>query len=224
MSGFEVNNMYGGTILSDTFKHYGLILQQPITTITDAAVGKGTSSSGIVMAAPFTQATSIGYPDIRNTLPTGTMSLFNPVDGGEFCGKYWYAPNAGTIYHLGQEYPKQSGYLDVFDGSGNLIWSALSAKNVPRITGIFQVTAQQLLDGISLNVGSNPYILMNTLPSLFAPGPQGTGVRGGVFGRYSNNTLQLWFGCWGRGGAYRNRIIEFLNGGTLSVYIFSFAG
>ncbi|AGY48125.1 hypothetical protein Presley_58 [Acinetobacter phage Presley] len=223
MSGFEVRNVLGEVIVSDTMKHLGIILEQDITTIDGAVVGTGTTMSNVVMAPSFIKTKYLGYPSLRNTLPDGTITLYKPIEGGEFAGQYWYGENQGKLVFLGEDYQKVSGYLDVYDEQGELLWSANSAKNVPRIVKAYQLDAETLIAGTTVDVGLNPYIIMNSFPSLFAPGPMGTAVRGALFGRYENGKLQLQFKAWGRGGEIHDNFKAFLNGGTLPVYIASFA-
>lgn len=42
----------------------------------------------------------------------------------------------------------------------------------------YQLTAENLLNGITLSIGSNVGILLNTLPSWFRPGPMNNLNRG----------------------------------------------
>jgi hypothetical protein len=46
----------------------------------------------------------------------------------------------------------QSGYLDVFDSSGSLIWSAASASSMPRVVGFFDVPANYDLQNNTLAI------------------------------------------------------------------------
>jgi hypothetical protein len=43
--------------------------------------------------------------------------------------------NAGSMIRTSRNIGMQSGYLDVFDSAGNLIWSAASASKMPRVVG-----------------------------------------------------------------------------------------
>jgi hypothetical protein len=59
----------------------------------------------------------------------------------------------------------QSGYLDVFDSAGNLIWSAASASKMPGLL-VFDVPANYDLQNntFALNLSFNPWILVNNCP------------------------------------------------------------
>jgi hypothetical protein len=46
---------------------------------------------------------------------------------------------AGMMIRTSRNAALESGYLDVFNGAGELIWSAVSASKMPRIMGFFDV-------------------------------------------------------------------------------------
>ncbi|MDC4563230.1 hypothetical protein ACT44I_07185 [Acinetobacter baumannii] len=219
MSGFEVSNDKGEIIVSDTYRHLGVNSVQVLDGGAPSSIG---ASSG--WAPSFIQTPSLVYPSFRNDLPKETLYILNLSEGTEFCGKYWHSVHNNNISFLSYDYTKTSGYLDVYDEQGNLIWSAISAKNVPRIVQTYQLTADNLLYGITLSIGFNVGILLNTLPSWFRPGPMNNLNRGGVFGRYSNGQLQLQFAAAAKLNDISSRIIENLGpNGTLPVHITSFA-
>jgi len=110
--------------------------------------------------------------------------------------------NAGSMVRTARNIPMQSGYLDVFDGSGNLIWSAASASKMPRVTSFFEVPAGFDFQNntISITPGFSPWILVNNCPGNLSDDGTVTGYSGIVFkwtgsqlqGRYISKNQRTW--------------------------------
>jgi hypothetical protein len=96
----------------------------------------------------------------------------------------------------------QSGYLDVFDTGGNLIWSAASASKMPRVVGFFDVPANYDLQNntLSVSLSFNPWILVNNCPGNLSDDGTVTGYSGIVLkwtgsqlqGRYISKNQRSW--------------------------------
>ncbi|MCP5581319.1 hypothetical protein NL290_27960, partial [Klebsiella pneumoniae] len=74
----------------------------------------------------------------------------------------------------------ESGYLDVMNGNGDLIWSAKSASRVPRVRGFIDLPANSPVDSqiVSFSPGFNPWILMNMVPGNISDDGESTGYSG----------------------------------------------
>lgn len=195
MEGFSVFNDRGELIIDSTIKNIGTVSTQPIGEI----IGWYNSS---VTNAPSWVDKDIGVtslPDMGGQVP---LTLLRPNDGACGCGETYYSKNAGDLIHLRNDYSIDTGYLDVFDADGNLIWSANSAAKVPRVTKVINVTAQQIKDGTSQFYIGNGCLMMNGLPCIMYPGPMGTLRVGGLFWRYTKSTgmLNVGWGYFGNAG------------------------
>ncbi|UYL86147.1 hypothetical protein [Acinetobacter phage vB_AbaM_CP14] len=180
MEGFNVFNDRGELIIDSTVKNIGTVAVQSIGTITP--------SQGAARPAWFVGDLGIPkLPVIDGKIP---LTLLRPNDGCGGCGESFYTAYGGDLIHLRQDYSVESGYLDVFDPSGNLIWSAISASKVPRVVNVINVTAQQIKDGVEVYIG-NSCIMMNGWPAIFYPGPMGTSRVGGIYWQYTKSTGML---------------------------------
>lgn len=74
-----------------------------------------------------------------------------------------YKPGQFEIIRTSRRNQLQKGYLNVYDGGGNLVWSDISAYDMPRITHLLQPSTN--IDNVveHIEVGYNPYILVNSL-------------------------------------------------------------
>ncbi len=110
--------------------------------------------------------------------------------------------NAGRMIRTTRNIGMQSGYLDVFDAGGNLIWSAASASKMPRVVGFFDVPASYDLQNntFAINLGFNPWILVNNCPGNLSDDGGATGYSGIALkwtgsqlqGRYISKNQRNW--------------------------------
>ncbi|MBX8911020.1 hypothetical protein, partial [Enterobacter ludwigii] len=110
--------------------------------------------------------------------------------------------NAGSMIRTARNISMQSGYLDVFDSAGTLIWSAASASRMPRVVGFFDVPANYDLQNntFSVSLSFNPWILVNNCPGNLSDDGTAVGYSGVVLkwtgsqlqGRYISNNQLSW--------------------------------
>ncbi|HDR2410165.1 TPA: hypothetical protein QCH83_002322, partial [Enterobacter bugandensis] len=110
--------------------------------------------------------------------------------------------NAGSMIRTSRNVGMQSGYLDVFDSAGNLIWSAASASKMPRVVGFFDVPANYDLQNntFAINLSFNPWILVNNCPGNLSDDGTVVGYSGIVLkwtgsqlqGRYITKNQRNW--------------------------------
>ena len=111
--------------------------------------------------------------------------LFNGAWG--FPGDNSFLPNSIRVIRTTRNASFPSGVLDVFDGSGQLIWSAVGAASMPRVTGFLEVAGNWPLEGniASVAPGYNPFFLWESC--------LGEVSDDGVVNGYSGN-LMRWTG------------------------------
>lgn len=190
MSNFIVCNDTGGVVVDDTLKNIGTVKTYAIGSVS----ASGLTTSNLQMASPSWfngAATSV----LKLTAMSGDvpLTLIKPNSGGFGAGRETFSDNAGTLYHLRDDYTVASGFLDIFNENGLLIWSALSAQNVPRVTNVLTFTYAQLVAGIEVNIGNDLFMLNNFIGVLDVnPGPTGTTSRCyGLYWKFTSGVLKL---------------------------------
>lgn len=115
----------------------------------------------------------------RIWMPTGFIDL----------GGVWYA-------HTTRMTPPtaESGFLDVFDGAGKRVWSAIQAAKVPRITGFLTIPPNYDLKNniYQQAVPYSPYLLASIIPGAYSIS-EGVGGMEGLLFRYQNGYLQCCY-------------------------------
>lgn len=229
MSNFVVYNENGGIIVDDTFKHIGNVAQNVITTLPTLGGFPITLSFDSVAPSWFPVTTMdtqvLDLTPIEGAVP---MSVLMPNSEAYGAGRGTFSTNAGTLYCLRNDYTLSSGYLDVFDASGNLIWSASSASKVPRVTQVVHFTYQELINGKEVFIGNNSgFMVDNILGSLdINPSPSGTSSRWfAMFWRYLNGYFKIQFLFKGNTTNIENvSIIKSLKTYGWKLYVFKYAG
>jgi hypothetical protein len=187
MSGFQTYNTAGALVVSSEhtgtyfrdFRDYGGVTDAGYFNINNA-LGNGTDMGYV--ASPFEQDQNLLWFKFNNS----AKMLFN---GGTPYG----TANSGRMVRTGLDVGISSGYLDVFDASGKLVWSAASAAKIPRIIGFYDIPAGYNLDSnvYTQNIGSN-YLLASAACSNVG-GDGGTSGYSGLMFRYSGGNLScIW--------------------------------
>ncbi|WP_277977375.1 hypothetical protein [Pantoea endophytica] len=187
MSGYQIFNAAGALVIDSNYK--GTYFRDTIG---------------------YSNLTDVGYYDIKCQLGNstdmgfvaarpgndGSLKWFKPSEGARFffAGQGdWMTANAGIVARTRSDIPVESGYKDVFNAAGELIWSAVMAAKIPRILGFFDIPANYDLDNAvySQNIGTNTYILSSALAygNIFDDGGTNTGYSG-VYFRFSGGVLQ----------------------------------
>ena len=186
MSGLQIFNSAGAVVIDSDFKGTYFRDSFNYTGITDTGYYDIKCSLGNSVDMGFVAAT----PAVD-----GSLKWFKPNNNARFFfagQKDWATANAGVIGRTRSDMPMQSGYRDIFNSSGELVWSAVMAARIPRIIGFFDIPANFDLDNsvYSQAIGTNTFILASALAygNIFDDGTN-TGYSG-IYFRFSNGTLQ----------------------------------
>lgn len=186
MSGYQVFNSAGALVIDSDYK--GTYFRDTIgyTSITDTGYYNISCQLG--------NSTDMGYVSATPAID-GSLKWFKPNSGARFffAGQSdWATVNAGTVARTRSDMPVESGYRDIYNSAGQLVWSAVMAAKIPRIIGFFDIPANFDLDNsvYSQSIGNNTYILASALAygNIFDDGTN-TGYSG-IYFRFSNGTLQ----------------------------------
>lgn len=77
--------------------------------------------------------------------------------------------NAGRMARSRSDLPVESGYRDVFNSSGELVWSVVHAAKIPRIIGFYDIPVDFDLDSAAYSqyIGTDTWILASNAPELY---------------------------------------------------------
>ncbi|BDD50704.1 MULTISPECIES: hypothetical protein [Phytobacter] len=179
MSGFEVYNG-SGKLLVDSQNRSTLFYDQRL-------IGAVTDKGFYRVDSPFGDGSTLGHTQ-QQFWNDGSLRWLQ-LDANKYGlpGANLLEDNAGRMIRTARNIGMQSGYLDVFDSSGSLIWSAASASSMPRVVGFFDVPANYDLQNntLAINLTFNPWILINNCP--------GNITTDGIVGGYSGIVLK-WTG------------------------------
>lgn len=180
MSGFEIYNESGAVMVNSDHKH------TVIHSIYNPAVG-GTGDYNL--STPFGNISQLGYLLEGQGKQDGYLHWIQFLSNGAwgFPSSDMFLPGSIRVMRTTRNANHQSGYLDVFDASGQLIWSAASASTMPRITGFLEIPGGYPLESqvASVSPGYNPFFLWEAC--------MGEMSTDGVVSGYSGN-LMRWTG------------------------------
>lgn len=194
MSGFEVYNS-AGKLLVDSQKRSTLFYDQ-------RSLGAVTEKGFYRVDSPFGDGSSLGFTQ-QQFWNDGNLRWLQ-LDANKYGlpGADLLEDNAGRMIRTTRNIGMQSGYLDVFDAGGNLIWSAASASKMPRVVCFFDVPASYDLQNntFTINLGFNPWILVNNCPGNLSDDGGATGYSGIALkwtgsqlqGRYISKNQRNW--------------------------------
>lgn len=155
-AGFQSYNLDGSPQVDSTLPYMRTRTSSPTGPIT---AGYYRFPNPWEPGNPFGVAT--GMPPNPGT-PVQTWVRLN-VGGAFIPFANQYTANAAFAIQTDVTTPITSGYLDVYDDSGKLVWSALSAGGMPRVQGVMKFDSSTDLDsGISIPFSFSPFILSNT--------------------------------------------------------------
>jgi hypothetical protein len=194
MSGFQTYNTNGALVVSSD--HTGTYYRdsKAYAAITDAgyfnintALGNGTDMGYV--SNPYVADANLLWFKFNNN----AKMIFNG-------GSPYATANAGTMARTASNIAVTSGYLDVFDSTGKLVWSAVTASKIPRIQGFFDIPANYDLDNTAYSqaIGTNSWLLSSNAPSNMG-GDGGTSGYSGIMFKYASGTLQA---IWARQNQY----------------------
>ncbi|EMN5860211.1 hypothetical protein RJ495_005106 [Pluralibacter gergoviae] len=187
MSGFQLYNANGALTIDSESKS--------IITSTVKDMGDLTDTGFYLIESVFGNGSTLGFLK-PNFYPADGIRWFQLWSDGRYCfpgaslfeagtGRFMLSTNNGGI---------ALGYMDVFDASGNMVWSAVSASSMPRIIDFFTVPAgYDLSSPLTLNTSfANPWICISQCPGNVSDDGEVTGYSGLLIRRNSatNFTLQ----------------------------------
>ena len=184
MSGFEVLNDAGVVLINSDQKH----------TIFDSIVTPGMLNTGDYnVSTPFGNVSSLAYLNYNFKREDGYLYWiqFTANNGWGYPGANLFVPNSIRVIRTSRNKPNVSGYLDVFDANGNLVWSAASAATMPRIMGFLDVAGNVNLEGqvVSVTPGFNPFFLWNNCFGQWSDDGFAVGYSGNLM-RWTGSQLQ----------------------------------
>lgn len=192
MSGFQVFNAAGAVVIdSDYFGTY----------FRDSKAYGAVTDKGIYnISTPIGSSNDMGY--VSGVYPVdANLQWFKFNNGAKvvFCNgnSPLATENAGSMARTGSDVPIVSGYRDVYNAAGKLVWSAVSAAKIPRVTGFFDIPAGFDLDSnvYTQNIGTNTWLLASNCPANLSYGDSEGSLTGysGLFFRFDSGNLQA---CW----------------------------
>lgn len=183
--GFEVYNDAGALQLDSENK---------TTLFSDIRDISGLTDIGYyAIDNPFGGKYPFGFLKPADTPTPGYLHWFR-LNAGAFAmpGAWSFQNNSGQIIRTTRNLSVESGYLDVMNGIGDLIWSAKSANRVPRIRGFIDLPANSPVDSqvISFTPGFNPWILLNATPGNISDDGETVGYSGLLI-RWTGSQIQV---------------------------------
>lgn len=174
MSGFQAWNSAGVLTIDGTTKPAMISSYNSFGTMTDQGYYQ--------IDNPFVNAYSFGYLP-QNFYPNPSARWIR-LNAGQACfpGADQFMPSSGGMMVSSQNNGVSSGYLDVFDGGGSLIWSAASAASVPRILDFIDIPAGYDLQNntYSKSLSFQPWFLQNACPGNISDDGTVVGLSGVV--------------------------------------------
>ena len=150
MSGFQAYNTYGNIVVDS---------EQKGTVISSLIPQGNVEVTGYLIPTPFGDGRSLGYMVSDILFQPGLLWCRFTRDSYCFPGAELFEPNSVQFMRTSVNGTVQSGYLDVFNGQGTLIWSAASAGSMPRVFDHLVIPQGYNLQGqvISKNLGWSPW-------------------------------------------------------------------
>ena len=185
MSGYQVFNSAGALVIDSDYK--GTYYRDTVNYagITDTGYYNISCQLGNSTDMGFASASVPVDDNLRWFKPNNNAKMF-------FTGPDWMTANAGSMARSRSDMTVESGYRDVFNSAGQLVWSAVMAAKIPRILGFFDIPANFDLDNsvYSQVIGNNTWILVSSVPGGdISDDGSATGFSGPFF-RFQNGTLQ----------------------------------
>lgn len=188
MSGFQCYNDAGKlTIDSDN---------RAVVMSSVKAMGTLESTGYYQINSSFGNGSTLGFLG-ANFFPANGLRWFQLQSNGRYCfpGAQLYEAGTGRFMLSNNTTALSSGYLDVRNASGGLIWSAASAGTMPRVRGFFTIPAGHDL-GTALTVTSpfaDPWICISQCVANVSDDGTVTGYSGILIKRNSSTSFTLQY-------------------------------
>lgn len=181
MSGFQVWNE-AGALTIDSDNRHTIVTAQSTPGLTDVGVYGG--------ATPFGDWKELGYLT-PSAMPVQNNLYWIRLNTNAWCfpGAWMFKPGTFQIITTSRTQALTSGILDVYNSAGGLIWSAVSAQNMPRTRQIISITSAADNAVASVTPGFSPWFLMGACPGNYSFDGETTGYSGLIF-RWTGTQLQ----------------------------------
>lgn len=185
MSGFEVFNDSGATLINSDQKH----------TIFDSIYTPRFLNTGDYnLSTKFGNISELAYLNQLDIRKDGFLHWVQFTGNNQwgFPGSDMFKPGSIRVIRTSRNKALQSGYLDVFDSGGGLIWSALSASTMPRILGFIEAAGNYDLTNniVSVTPGFNPFFLWDACAGAMDTDGVASGYTGNLM-RWTGSQLQM---------------------------------
>lgn len=188
MSGFQVYNSAGALTIDSNNKS--------VVTSQLKAMGNLSDTGFYQINSAFGNGSTLGFLQ-DNFFPDQGLRWFQIQNDGRYCfaGARLYEAGSGRFMISSNTNGISSGYLDVYDAGGQLIWSAASAGSMPRVQGFFSVPAgYDLSNALTLNTSfANPWICISQCPGNISDGGTATGYSGLLIRRNNSTSFTLQY-------------------------------
>ncbi|AUU90416.1 hypothetical protein C2U55_15680 [Enterobacteriaceae bacterium ENNIH3] len=188
MAGFQLYNSAGALTIDSQNKS--------VVVSTVKAMGSLEVIGDSRIVSDFGNGSTLGalpYP----FFPESGLKWFQFFTDGSYCfpGASMYEQGTGRFMICSNTTPIQSGYLDVFDAAGNLIWSAASAGTMPRISDFITVPpSHDLKNALTVNTTiANPWICISQCPGNYSTDGTTSGYSGIVIKRNSSTSFSIQY-------------------------------
>lgn len=187
MSGFEVFNNDGATVINSDQIH----------TLFDSIRTPGIGHTGdLDESTTFGNLNQLGFiSPISNSRVDGYLHWiqFTTNGGWAFPGPGLFKPGTFRVIRTSRNKNPVSGYLDVFDSSGKLIWSAQSATTMPRVVGYVDIPSSYNLEAniFSISPGFNPFFLWDAVAGTVDIPEEAQSSFSGSLVRWTGSQLQF---------------------------------
>ncbi|MBC4257792.1 hypothetical protein H8M44_18285 [Klebsiella pneumoniae] len=189
MSGFQVFNSAGAMTINSENKGTVASLYNPMPSLTDIGFYR--------IDSIFGNGSTLGFLPPSFYPTNGGLRWFRLTVDGRYCfpGASMFEPGTGDFMISSSAVGIQSGYLDVFDGGGNLVWSAVSAGSMPRIRSFLTIPpGHDLSSAITFNTSfDSPWICIGQCPGNLSDDGTATGYSGIMIRRNSSTSYTLQY-------------------------------
>ncbi|WP_239978215.1 hypothetical protein [Cronobacter sakazakii] len=202
MSGFEVRNSAGSITVNSSYASPRLLnyVASPRMGTTGDWGGTIPDMGKLESLAYLEESiTQSGTTYTQNYHKPGQIMWFRLAVGAwGLPGADYFIPGKVNLAFTRMDVPVESGYLDVFDSSGKLIWSAKSAATTPRIIGFINVPAgyDLLNKTLSVAVPGTPFFPSDMFPGLLSETWEGAGGRASLAIKQQSGSVLLRYDAY----------------------------
>ena len=188
MSGLQIYNSAGALTIDSENKSVVTSQYKGMGSLSDVGYYQLVNSLGGQYTTGFLA---------QSFFPVSGLRWFRCLSDGalSFPGALMYTPGTGDFLITSNTNAIASGYCDVFNASGQLIWSAVAASSMPRMVGFFSVpSSHDLSTPLTLSSPiANPWICVSQCPGNLSDDGNTTGYSGIMIRRDNASTYTLQY-------------------------------